>query len=321
MTITITPRNPTHHIGPGLIVHIATSLFGPFPSSTLWTVQITSEGGTSGDTRFLQKTFPVGNFDLALNMDDTWGGNAEVQKNPDENNMTTVAVTIQESGGGPADDSAVVTLPWSNQIGLPAFIQHQATTSSGGLTTDQAAQLENASVNSDTALSNWNTYTSVTLPSLQDVLNSIVAGVTSTITGVGGAVSATLGQIFSGKLLDLLTTFSVSGGVTCDPIDADLSGGMFYGVIVKCDTIPDFYAFTSPGDSWCPRDLAVLTITRGGAILLREGVHTRSHMVYPLPGVPAVTMEIDVPFEPPSYHVTVDWGEGVCGELLAMELP
>jgi hypothetical protein len=46
-----------------------------------------------------------------------------------------------------------------------------------------------------------------------------------------------------------------------------------------------------------------------------------TRMVYPLPGLPPLPMELNIPFVPPEYTVQVDWGTGVCGELLEMFLP
>src|SRR5262249_37140601 len=44
----------------------------------------------------------------------------------------------------------------------------------------------------------WNNYASVTLPSLNDLLNNIYSGIQSTITTGAGALSRTLGQMLSG---------------------------------------------------------------------------------------------------------------------------
>jgi hypothetical protein len=152
--------------------------------------------------------------------------------------------------------------------------------------------------------------------------NNVLAGITSSVSTLAGTVSATIGEWFSGKTLDQIVVVHVTSGPTCDPFEHTFGPpDVLYGLIVTCTSVPPWYAFTSPGTNWTPRNLATLTITRGENLLARYGVHTLEFTVYPLPGVITIPVSGGVPVTPPSYHVRVDWGEEVCGELLAMIVP
>lgn len=187
-------------------------------------------------------------------------------------------------------------MQWDPVNGIGQQILLQPT---GGLTAPQATQLSNAAADSNAAL----------------------AGLSTTITVGGVAVPATLAQLFGGHFLDSLTTVDLSGGVVCTPVDVTLVGAPF-GVIIRATTVPDFYPFTAPGDNWTPLDLAVVEFVRGTDVLQRFGLHTKTHMTYPLPGVllPLGT-QLDINLLPPDYHVKVWWGNGVCGQVLGMQLP
>lgn len=320
MPITITPFGPGTFVGPGLGFSLSSSHSDAITTPTTWTFEAY---GDSDRTKLITQqnvsgglpSSGVSSILLSRKNEQSSIGQAAVG----EGDNTYITSRLIDHGGT-IQDTGTATIPWSNRgLGIQAMLL--ALQAPQGLTTADHTLLQETHDNTDTGLSNWDTYTSVTLPSLNEVLSGITTAVSPVISGAAGLVPTTLGQIFSGKLLDQLTTVNLTGGETCDTVDELVSGGGLYGCVLNCTTVPDFYAFTAPGETWCPRDLAVLEITRGGAVLLRHGIHTRSHEVYPLPGIPAVTLELDLPIVPPDYRFKVWWGEGVCGELLLLELP
>lgn len=319
MPMTLDPIEPQGLVGPGLFIRVGTNSLTALPSWT-WSLNFYSDSDMTATI-----ATAVGNYHQNAesgywgenNIFFTWGqlGTGGVTEGSTvywKQQLQDPTFAVQDSGTG--------TAVFSGVAGIGRYIQ-QVSASTGGLTSTEATQLENASTNTDTLIGNWNTYTTVTLPSLQDVLNSIISGITATITGAAGAVPATLAQLFSWITLDKLTLTGITSGETCDPVDVTL-GGSFTGVIIRATTIPDSYPFTGPGDTWTPLDLAVIEFVRGSDVLKRFGMHTTTHMEYPLPGlltIPATELPVDL--LPPDYHLKIWWGNGVCGEAFAMVLP
>jgi hypothetical protein len=131
-----------------------------------------------------------------------------------------------------------------------------------------------------------------------------------------------IGQILSSNFSDAFRVEDLGGGVTCDPIRVDASRDNLYGVVVRVTQYPDDTVFRTPDGAWSFKDLAVLTVSRGGDILARHGIHTTSHTLSPLPETPYPWLtNLGVPIQPSDYHVSVDWAAGVCGELLGLVLP
>jgi hypothetical protein len=178
--------------------------------------------------------------------------------------------------------------------------------------------------NSETALANWSNYETVTLPSLQDVLNNLAAATTATVTTAAGAVGMTLGQLFSYKTLDLLT-LSYAAGPTCDPII--VNSGDFpnwaYGAIVRTETIPDYMAVTSPDSNYYGEALCVFNVIRGEDLVFSKTIHYASEMISPLPwlNIPWVEGVLNLPILPPDMTFQVFWNTGCCGSLYFMVLP
>lgn len=169
---------------------------------------------------------------------------------------------------------------------------------------------------------NWAQYTAVTLPDLSSVLANITSGISATVTTAAGAIGMTLGEIFSGKAFDLIGSDEVTSGPTCDPVDwTPTPGTVLFGIFIHCTTIPEWYAFTAPGGGWTQRDLAVVQVFRDEEVLWRQGIHTPTWMLYPMPGEVELPLRLNIPATPPEFRVTVDWGVGVCGQLWGMTLP
>ena len=158
-------------------------------------------------------------------------------------------------------------------------------------------------------------------PQLADELNAIMSAVTATLTGAAGAISKTLGDLFSGKLLDLITEFDLGTACAPDTINVGLGGGTFFGLQMNCTSYADWYAFTGDADDYTIQALGVLQIFRGGSSILRVGLHTTTHTVYPLPGIPAVGIETEEPTIPGDYTVILTPAPETCWHLVALQFP
>jgi hypothetical protein len=216
-------------------------------------------------------------------------------------------------------DFVTKTVTWENQEGIGRQLALKTTT--GGLTTGQATQLTTVEANTNAQQTQWTDYTTVTLPSLQDVLNGITTGITSTITGAAGAVGRTIGDIFSGRTFDLITTFDLGAACNPDFIDENIGGGTFFGVQIQATDVPDYYAFTGPADDWSQQVIATVEIVRGGNTIHWHGMHTRNYMLYPLPGVPFFELELAMPSAPGDYRVRVVPNVGVCVAAQLLQFP
>jgi hypothetical protein len=151
---------------------------------------------------------------------------------------------------------------------------------------------------------------------------TINAATTAAVNIGTSVLQLPIGQILSSNFSDAFRLEDIGGGVTCDPIRVDISRSALYGVTVRITQYPDTAVFRTPDGAWSFSDLAVLTVTRGGDILARHGIHTTSHTLSPLPETPYPWLtNLGVPIQPSDYHVAVDWAAGVCGELLGLVLP
>lgn len=173
----------------------------------------------------------------------------------------------------------------------------------------------------DQLLANWAGYESVTLPSLQDMLNSISDAVHAVIDTAAGAVETTVGQLLSQPSADATSDHPLVIS-TCEPIDLDVSFNALYGVTLRVETYPEDTVFRTPDHAWTYYDLAVITFVRGGEVIERHGIHTLSHSVSPIPGsLPFGAGAVTAWLQPGDYHIRVDWKDGVCGSLTGAILP
>ncbi len=326
MPITITLPQPVEFLGPGALISWSSDFIGALPTGSRWVVNV------SDDAEFLNNAYvliqPTSVVFGGWLVGDTTAFQATVAgpgRSIDSGTTTHVQVRLQEPAGGgtfTTVDSGTDSAQWRNDRAagqlLPQLI---GSLRGGGLTSTQSTLLTQTHDNTVTDLSNWSTFTSVTLPSLNDLITSIVTGITASVEGAAGIVPTSLGTLFSGKTLDLVTTADLSGGDTCDPVDVDISGSAMFGVQLVVTTWPAWWPFTAPDLAWSIPDLAVLTITRGGAIVARHGIHTLSHTVYPLPGLPILPVVLSLPVVPGDYHVSVVWAPGVCGHLTGLGFP
>lgn len=190
-------------------------------------------------------------------------------------------------------------------VGLPRVIYSQGGT--GGFT-----QQDRETINTTAATTEETNQLSLAIQSATQV-----------VMDIGGQIQlSTVGEILSSHLLDFLSDRSLSNGVTCDPVRYDASLNALYGVVVRVDSYPPEWEFKTPDGSWGFHDLATLRIIRGGTLVERHGIHTVTHTVSPLPGLPFPWLNgIPAALQPPDFHIWVDWADGVCGELIGQVLP
>lgn len=244
----------------------------------------------------------------------------------------------------------LATWPYS----LPINIQPiTGGTGGGGLTEDQAAQLTNIenhtndipglvdastyianTVNTingkvdvvnaklDHVLANWDGYTGVTLPILTGYINQIIESVTARFTQSAEDIAVGIGTLLSSPLSQFFSSQDLSGGRQCVRLDMDISFSAFYGIQLVITDYPDDWKFKTPDRAWSLRDLAVIHIVRGGTMIMRQGVHTPTHVISPLPeSFPVGLGRLEAELQPADYHITVDWAEGVCGRVWGLVLP
>lgn len=218
-------------------------------------------------------------------------------------------------------EESTVPAQWTHQAEWQLSSQTAAAVS-GSFTTEDRAQLQDVNVDSNQLITNWEQYLSVTLPSLQQVLDGITAALQVTIQVAPGPVQKAVGEVLSIVSPDFWSDRDLSGGVTCTRVDYDASFNALFGVTVIVESFPEDWRFQTPDHAWGFRDLAVLTFTRGGNDVERHGIHTLTHTVSPLPAFPWPWQSpLPIALQPGETHIIVDWAEGVCGRLVGHVLP
>jgi hypothetical protein len=319
--ITITLPPPGDRVGPGFPITLISDFVGPLPTGSQFEVDMATDAEfqslvnrvvvptNTTALRFPLNTFSNGTLYLP-----------DVVLQPGATVRVRAQLTTPTSG---VIDSGVTAAPvtWDPNAMLWQVIQAQGSTG-GGLTTDQAAQLQRTDQNTQEMDVNWQQYTAVTLPSLQTTLQSIIDGITTTIGEGASQLVATIGQRLAVVTQDFFQPYDVSGGETCDPVRFDASFARITGVTLLITQHPPEFRLVTPDGGWTFRDFAVLSFVRGGSLLERHGIHTLSYTVSPLPASIAVWntgLELDI--LPGDYHINVDWAPGVCGRVVGEVLP
>jgi hypothetical protein len=170
--------------------------------------------------------------------------------------------------------------------------------------------------------STLNGITTVTFPSLNDLLNTISGKVTAQITTGAGVVQRTLGQIFSWHTLDALTLIELTPGETSGQF-CHTFGGTAWGIIIRCTTVPDWYGTTGPGDTYKRPSLGELQIIRGIDVVYSAPIHQDHLMLYPIPGAMLFQPDIapEFPFFGPGFLACVTFADGVAGHMYEMHIP
>lgn len=314
MPITVTVA-PAGHAGPGYVVSASSTAPGPLPTGTYWHVQVLD---TDNLALMEQALIWIGNIQRFVLGAQT---NSSLQqpghRKPVEDETIHLRIDLINGGTGSIIDTG--QLPALKYDSTTQLYQQIAEVASqgGGLTDSEKQQLQRVDQNTQEMDQNWLDYESITLPSLQDVLNLIYAGIQASIGPDNNAVPYTIGQLMSWKPFDVFPDVDLSGGTTCETVVLDLSRNNIQALKVYIDQKPDEFVMTTPGNSWTFRDLAVVSIIRGGTLLERHGIHTLEWTLSPLPqSLSPWPLGIRWGVQPNDYQVTVNWAPGVCGHVI-----
>lgn len=173
----------------------------------------------------------------------------------------------------------------------------------------------------DQVLGNWNTLTTVVLPAFQNQLNDIQSAVTATVQDGKDLVLKTIGELLSTITRDPFAQVSLTGGSVCTRIDLDVSGSRIYGLVLVITAWPPEWKFGTPDQGWGLRDLAVIRLYHDQQLIERHGVHTTMYTLEPIPQRFLPWFGPFVPLQEAGTRITVDFADGVCGELFASQVP
>lgn len=320
MPITITPPSPQDWVGPGIGLQLVSDFIGPLPSGSRWVIEVDNTGDEGGQLLHYeaQTNTPV----QMVILDAPQNSGAVNTPARSATQGQTVNIHVELAHDTTVIDSGNTTAKWNpvDGLGMLAVAQHLDAIANSYTTTDRSIAI-NTNTNTETMQTEWDNYTSVTLPSLNDLLGQIFSGIQVFITNAGGTVGWTIGQLFSGRTWDLLTLYDLGSACYPDTLHQELGGGTFFGIQLQATTVPDYYAFTGPGDAYSERVLCELSISRGDNLILSKGVHERTHMVYPLPGVPLFEVNLEMPTIPGAYAIDIVPNTGVCIALQALQFP
>lgn len=315
MPIIVTEPTPDTLFGGGHVVSLRTDTIGSFIPPVEWNIQILDVDQLVTHVQFSHTVSDPHQLET-FTMQALSGQGARLSNLFQQG--SSVVARFQLSAGGQIAET--VSLPY--KLDTQGWIYNQVGASG---TTDLTPVLEDTeAIQADTTilLNNWATYTSVTLPSLNDILALIQQSVTATLQFAPAPVSVSLGEIFSILSPDFWADRDLSGGTTCERVDYDASFNALFGVSVQVESYPADWRLGTPDHAWGIHDLAVLTFTRGGNTIERHGIHTVSHTVSPLPQFPWPWQSaIPIALQPGDTHIIVDWAEGVCGRLIGHVLP
>jgi hypothetical protein len=295
---------PIPVVGPGLQMIVRSSLIGPFPIDWRWRVRIGRRGDEVNGGVFITAPLDqVDQFERRIQVDSITDTTVVTQRSNQyalsTNEPVDINIELTDSTGLVVQDSGTIsTAVWDSQASTALLVQPAV---AGSFTAQDRATLEE---NNQLSLA------------IQDATQVALPGLPVNTT-------LPLSNFFAVSPLDRLTTESLSGGITCDPVRVDISSSNFTGVQVRITDFPPDWRFGTPDSSWGFHDLAVLTMVRGGVTLKRVGIHTLSFTEQPLPGqlLPWAVGFLGVAIIPRDYQLHVDWADGVCGELVGLLLP
>jgi hypothetical protein len=290
MPMTFNPVPDSGLVGPGLMFQVGTN---SLTAQTNWTWRVNFSSDSDGVNVIgtaIGHWQQNGQFAI-------WGTHESPFFTWSDTGQAGVAegatVHIQQQLSDPTfaiQDSGTATAPYSGTAGIGHLIRELA--GQGGLTTDEAALLTH----------------------IGDTTDSTLAGIGASITSAAGTTVQTLGQLFSGKTHDTITEGDL--GTACFPSKITSTipiGGSAYGLQIQVTSFADWYAFTGPAEDFAQQVLYTLHISRGGNLLVREGVHTLSKLVYPLPGIPEFPVVlVSLPIDPGDYTIDIIPNTGVC---------
>lgn len=304
MAITITPVGPGTFIGPGLPLTAHTDFGGTLDFTTLWQLFFFSDSDrtkqlakyeTSNDVATITAIpFPITgadhqNFANWLSDGQTVYWDARIDVEGD---------IVDESNG---------SATWSNTVGLYQLLQQiQTQAGTGQFTTTDRSNLATIQTNVNAALTNT-----------ADILGNVI----STVTTATGTIETGIGNLFAPFTLDALTLQEVTSGETCETVTVgDLE--FFFGIVVKCTTIPTSYGIGGLDFRHYEPQLALLNVFRGTELVARQPIHIADYMLTPVPGQNNSTeAQIVYLAVAPNLSLEVWWGNGVCGQVYLLRLP
>lgn len=304
MPITITPVGPGSFIGPGLPLTAHTDFGGTLDFTTLWQLFFFSDSDrtkqlakyeTSDDVATITAIpFPITgadhqNFANWLSDGQTVYWDARINVEGD---------IVDESNG---------SATWSNTVGLYQLIQQvQSGSVAGAFTTTDRSNLATIQTNVNAALTNTS-----------DILGNVL----TVVTTATGSITTGIGNLFQPFTLDALTLQEVTAGETCEAVGVgDLE--FFFGIVVRCTTIPDSYGIGGYDGRHYEPSLALLNVFRGTEMVSRIPIHVADYMQTPVPGQNNST-EAQVVYlaVSPNLSLEVWWAPGVCGRVWLLKLP
>ena len=140
MPITITPAPPNGVITPSGWINVQSSFVGPPSSAALWDVTTFSLGATEEVVTWDKIPFQSNPQQLFLAQPSTQVHPIVQSGFPKEGDSVNVIVKLEDTSG--LLDQDVITAPWSPTAGVNAQIQAWNQSSAGGLTPQQAQQID-----------------------------------------------------------------------------------------------------------------------------------------------------------------------------------
>jgi hypothetical protein len=292
---------PGTTIGPGVQINLRSDLVGPISPSWTWRLRVVRPTDEQNMLVLESPVWSVDDHEIhlvvegdPLSLGQTTGYSAQGSANTNDNvNLTAELV---DSTDAVHDSGALGTYRWDTST---SSSRRLTSSSGGGLTPDQAAQL--AAIDARTTLIGEPGDLVVLQPS--------------------GPQPTTLAEIFSRSTLDRLTLTEATSGESCEPVRF-VYASWYTSVIVRVTTIDPALTPRTPDNEWYFPDLAVLRIFRGGDLLFRRGIHTPTFMSeHPWEWGWQILNQLPILGNPPDITVAVDWRPGCCGRVYLMALP
>lgn len=296
MSLTFTPSQPHAKVGPGLAFQIVSDA-SAHTTIDHWSVQVYQT--VSPFANVVSQIYQQSGGVLSARLGYSPGQGIQLSSTTDlfsDDTATLYAFAYDHSNT--LVDFGNFSITWEGQEGIGQLISLLPQTT-GGLTSGEVT----------------------TLNETHDYAQAALSAQTFSVVTPTATTQYTLADLLSGAVEGFLGLNDVGGGVTCDPIVYDASAKVIAHFVVTIASYPEWWFFTTPDNAWSPKDLAVISIKRGGQEVLRQGVHTLSHTINDLPSIPRLPFTNNFLATPEDYIVYVDWAEGVCGHLFAYALP
>lgn len=311
MPITITLPQPFNWVGAGLPLQVQSSFIGPPAPGSLWDIVFAVD--PEGAQPIHHETVPWTN-NPQLIYPHTVGLPVAILEPWAVQNATDVYTLIQLLEGTTPIDSGSVQAQWASFEGQSEQIWRvaQQLQGQGGFTETDRAAVQQAATQTNQLLGLDPTYAGDTIATVQQVVGNIFDGISATIQGAAGAAVKTLGSLFSGKTLDLVTTIGLGSACAPDVIDINVTGATVFALDVQVTSFPDYFYALPYADNYYRQTFGTVEIIRGGNVVHWHGLHTRSYRVEPLPGTVSGPVVLQLPVLPFDYRFRIVPAPGVC---------